>query len=515
MTSSTTRRSRRSSSPPGRRLTPPRSSPPRRQASTSSARNRSRRRSRTRTRWSRRRSRAGVKFAMGYQPQFGRVWPAVKHLIDEGVCGRLMGMSVIGVSPLVAPRALVPQPRTGRRRHPDGLGDLHLLLHPVVARPGRERLRAKRDFPQGSPGRRNPADRHRRRGHRRRHAPLQERRGRHLVHGLGRRGFAQLDQHRRFGRLDPDAQRRRWHRRLHKHRRSTRLSERLAATSRSPKCRCRISTTASSPTWSTPFSTTSRSSRPAPPAGTRLSLCSRSTEPPKPANRSPCRSHERGADGVIVGRIWSVIAGERRVLQPEHRRTPVRIESCNVGERSMADGDRNPARVCRRRTSPFWRAAQIRARQPDRRGRWHANCRRRTSWLFRNSSTRVSRCSPPAEELYDAAKPQAIITCADNARAAEVVAEAAARGVHVMKEKPMAATLALAEQMATVAARHGCPPDGQLADQLVPRASTTPRNSSMRAGSARSGRSIIAPAMAGRRGTSPRAVLFPASAGAG
>jgi predicted dehydrogenase len=60
-----------------------------------------------------------------------------------------------------------------------------------------------------------------------------------------------------------------------------------------------------------------------------------------------------------------------------------------------------------------------------------------------------------AAELYDAAKPRAIITCADNARAAEVVADAAARGVHVMKEKPMAATLGLAEQMATTASRHG------------------------------------------------------------
>jgi len=59
-----------------------------------------------------------------------------------------------------------------------------------------------------------------------------------------------------------------------------------------------------------------------------------------------------------------------------------------------------------------------------------------------------------AEELYDRAKPQAIITCADNARAAAVVAAAAERGVHIMKEKPMAATLALAEQMATTAARH-------------------------------------------------------------
>jgi predicted dehydrogenase len=60
-----------------------------------------------------------------------------------------------------------------------------------------------------------------------------------------------------------------------------------------------------------------------------------------------------------------------------------------------------------------------------------------------------------AEELYDTAKPQAIITCADNARAAEVISDAAERGVHVMKEKPMAATLALADQMATTTARHG------------------------------------------------------------
>lgn len=60
-----------------------------------------------------------------------------------------------------------------------------------------------------------------------------------------------------------------------------------------------------------------------------------------------------------------------------------------------------------------------------------------------------------AEELYDKAEPQAIITCADNRRAAAVVADAAERGVHVMKEKPMAASLTFAEQMATTAARHG------------------------------------------------------------
>lgn len=60
-----------------------------------------------------------------------------------------------------------------------------------------------------------------------------------------------------------------------------------------------------------------------------------------------------------------------------------------------------------------------------------------------------------SDELYDKAAPQAIVTCADNRRAASVVADAARRGVHVMKEKPMAADLSVAEQMATVAARHG------------------------------------------------------------
>lgn len=60
-----------------------------------------------------------------------------------------------------------------------------------------------------------------------------------------------------------------------------------------------------------------------------------------------------------------------------------------------------------------------------------------------------------AEEMYDERSPQAIIICTDNRRAADVAVDAAARGIHVMKEKPMAATLALAEQMATAAARHG------------------------------------------------------------
>ncbi len=59
-----------------------------------------------------------------------------------------------------------------------------------------------------------------------------------------------------------------------------------------------------------------------------------------------------------------------------------------------------------------------------------------------------------ADDLYGRADPVAIVTCADNLNAADIVADAAERGIHVMKEKPMAASLALAEQMATTAARH-------------------------------------------------------------
>lgn len=60
-----------------------------------------------------------------------------------------------------------------------------------------------------------------------------------------------------------------------------------------------------------------------------------------------------------------------------------------------------------------------------------------------------------AEELYETGRPAAIVTCADNLNAADVIADAAARGVHVMKEKPMAASLEVAERMATTAALHG------------------------------------------------------------
>lgn len=65
------------------------------------------------------------------------------------------------------------------------------------------------------------------------------------------------------------------------------------------------------------------------------------------------------------------------------------------------------------------------------------------------------RAYATAEEFYDKEKPQAIFTVSDNRVGAAVVADAAARGIHVAKEKPMAATLKLAEQMIAVTNKLG------------------------------------------------------------
>ena len=84
---------------------------------------------------------AGVKFAMGYQPRFGNVWPTVKRLLDEGRLRPAMGINIDRARPLLPPRALVPAEGARRRRHPDGLGHLHRLLHQLAAGTGRARLR--------------------------------------------------------------------------------------------------------------------------------------------------------------------------------------------------------------------------------------------------------------------------------------------------------------------------------------------------------------------------------------
>lgn len=54
-------------------------------------------------------------------------------------------------------------------------------------------------------------------------------------------------------------------------------------------------------------------------------------------------------------------------------------------------------------------------------------------------------------EMYDAVKLDAVLVYTDNASAAEVVEAAAARGIHALVEKPMAATLEQADRMVKAA----------------------------------------------------------------
>jgi len=42
---------------------------------------------------------AGVKFSMGYQPRFGTLWPRVKQIIDEGLLGEIMGVTIASAAP--------------------------------------------------------------------------------------------------------------------------------------------------------------------------------------------------------------------------------------------------------------------------------------------------------------------------------------------------------------------------------------------------------------------------------
>jgi predicted dehydrogenase len=58
-------------------------------------------------------------------------------------------------------------------------------------------------------------------------------------------------------------------------------------------------------------------------------------------------------------------------------------------------------------------------------------------------------------DLFDRADPEAIVTTHNNRDAVNVVCQAARRGIHVMKEKPLAATLAGADKMIAACNLHG------------------------------------------------------------
>ncbi|MBI2191757.1 MAG: Gfo/Idh/MocA family oxidoreductase [Planctomycetes bacterium] len=59
------------------------------------------------------------------------------------------------------------------------------------------------------------------------------------------------------------------------------------------------------------------------------------------------------------------------------------------------------------------------------------------------------------EQLYRKARPQAVLCCSPNAQHAEDVQEFARRGLHVLIEKPMAATLGQADEMVAAAEKAG------------------------------------------------------------
>ena len=42
---------------------------------------------------------AGVKLSMGYQPRFGTLWPRVKQIIDDGLLGEIMGVTIASAAP--------------------------------------------------------------------------------------------------------------------------------------------------------------------------------------------------------------------------------------------------------------------------------------------------------------------------------------------------------------------------------------------------------------------------------
>ncbi|MBW3540271.1 MAG: Gfo/Idh/MocA family oxidoreductase [Planctomycetes bacterium] len=71
------------------------------------------------------------------------------------------------------------------------------------------------------------------------------------------------------------------------------------------------------------------------------------------------------------------------------------------------------------------------------------------------SEFRVERLFASAEEMFEACELDVVQVCTSNAGAEPVVAAAAKRGLHVVLEKPMAATLAQADRMLAAAEEAG------------------------------------------------------------
>ncbi len=67
----------------------------------------------------------------------------------------------------------------------------------------------------------------------------------------------------------------------------------------------------------------------------------------------------------------------------------------------------------------------------------------------------VDRVYGDYRDLFESIKADAVLVCASNAGGGPIVTAAAARGLHVLVEKPMAATADMAHRMAQAAAKHG------------------------------------------------------------
>ena len=83
------------------------------------------------------------------------------------------------------------------------------------------------------------------------------------------------------------------------------------------------------------------------------------------------------------------------------------------------------------------------------------------------------------ERLLDERQPDAAIICSTNADHVKYVEALAPRGIHIMLEKPFAASLSDADRMIAACAEAQCNPNGQLADRLGSGVAAGARNHSI------------------------------------